>query len=119
MSTMESEIPVDIYSSLFICMIHIPSYVIILLCLHCSCWMSIEEGTIFGFVAPILAIILVSGQACNGSPLFVMHNVIIIDKCCLYGSGSANSMESGKRSIPEGETKQISSLTKARKVITQ
>ena len=29
-----------------------------LLCIH-SCWMSVDKGTIFGFVAPMLAIILV------------------------------------------------------------
>ena len=37
------------------------SIIIIISIMFCvnSCWLSVEEGTIFGFVAPMLAILLV------------------------------------------------------------
>ena len=43
---------------------------------HCnSCWLSVEKGTIFGFVAPMLAIILVIIEVLK---LLCYNNNIII-----------------------------------------
>ena len=64
---MESEITVEICFSM-------TQYCINSWCMYClidtilsysyisSCWLSVEKGTIFGFVGPMLAIILVSAQ---------------------------------------------------------
>ena len=98
---MESEIPVEICSSRFLIIKKLGNDDLI----HCSCWMSVDEGTIFGFVAPMLAIVLVS--------LTLVFIIIVssqfdfmhwhTDQCYLYGAGFANFVESEKRPTQEAE----------------
>ena len=54
---------------------------IIILCAQChhSCWMSVDGGTIFGFVGPTLVIVLVSTHSVDSATFSDLNDCIQIN----------------------------------------
>ena len=70
----------------------------------CSCWLSVDHGTIFGFVGPMMLIVLVSLLLPNRVAIIhAPHNYSIIylhnnlDQCHIFNACTAHTLEEQER----------------------